>query len=441
MDPREQRGLMIAALCRISQKSDGTFVVPSQSGNGSYEVCLNPPTPSTPMCTCPDYEERGQPCKHVYAVQFIIQRETNPDGSVTLTRTLTLTEKTTVAAKPTYKQVWPAYNAAQTNEKKHFQELLYELCQGIRQPAPTGKRGRPPILYADMIFAAVFKIYSTFSARRFATDLESAYHKGYMTQLPHYNSLLRYLETPAITPVLKALVAESARPLRAVEQDFAADSTGFTSSRFDRWYDHKYGTFRKKHEWVKVHFMTGVKTNVVTAVEIKGKDAADSPEFPGLVKATAENFTVREVSADKAYCGVENHDAVADAGGTPYLIFKENASGAAGGTFRKMFHVYSLNREDYLRHYHKRSNAESTASMIKAKFGDSVRCKCDTAMTNEALCKVLCHNLCCLIQSAYELGIQATFWGTDEPEPEAAPVVIDATPETADDFADALAWV
>ena len=31
-------------------------------------------------------------------------------------------------------------------------------------------------------------------------------------------------------------------------------------------------------------------------------------------------------------------------------------------------------------------------------------------MVNELLCKVLCHNLCCLVQSVYELGIEATFW-------------------------------
>jgi hypothetical protein len=39
-----------------------------------------------------------------------------------------------------------------------------------------------------------------------------------------------------------------------------------------------------------------------------------------------------------------------------------------------------------------------------------VRSKTDVAMTNEALCKVLCHNLCCLIQSMSELGIEAKFW-------------------------------
>ncbi len=93
----------------------------------------------------------------------------------------------------------------------------------------------------------------------------------------------------------------------------------------------------------------------------------------------------------------------------------------------KMFHLYNLNRDEYLSHYHKRSNVESTNSMIKAKFGDHIRSKTDTAMTNEALCKVLCHNTCCLIQSHYELGINATFWGE-----EVASLPIPAEREEAD---------
>ena len=64
-----------------------------------------------------------------------------------------------------------------------------------------------------------------------------------------------------------------------------------------------------------------------------------------------------------------------------------------------MYHFYQYQRDEFLTHYHKRSNAESTFSMMKAKFGDSVRSKTDTAMVNETLCKVLCHNICCLIQT------------------------------------------
>ena len=47
--------------------------------------------------------------------------------------------------------------------------------------------------------------------------------------------------------------------------------------------------------------------------------------------------------------------------------------------------------------------------MIKAKFGSAVRAKTPVAQINEVLAKVLCHNVCVLIQSAYELGINPVF--------------------------------
>jgi len=77
--------------------------------------------------------------------------------------------------------------------------------------------------------------------------------------------------------------------------------------------------------------------------------------------------------------------------------------------FKRMFHYFSYNQDRFMQHYHKRSNVESTFHMIKSKFGDSVRSKTETAQTNEVLCKILCHNLCCVIQSMYELGIDVDF--------------------------------
>jgi len=70
-----------------------------------------------------------------------------------------------------------------------------------------------------------------------------------------------------------------------------------------------------------------------------------------------------------------------------------------------MFHMFQLNRDEFLAHYHKRSNVETTFSMIKAKFRDHVRSKTSAAMVNEVLCKIICHNICCLIQESHELGI------------------------------------
>ncbi len=226
-----------------------------------------------------------------------------------------------------------------------------------------------------------------------------------------YNSIFKTLENPELFEILRSLIMESSLPLKAVEVDFAVDSSGFSTSRFVRWYNEKYGKELSGRAFVKAHICTGVKTNVVTSVEIHEMHANDCPQFFPLVEATAQNFKINEVSGDKAYLSQANLETVASHGGTAFIPFKENSTGAAGGLFQKMFHYFCFRQDEFLKHYHKRSNVESTFSMIKAKFRDHVRSKTDVAMKNEVLCKILCHNICVLIQEMYELGIEPTFWG------------------------------
>ena len=63
--------------------------------------------------------------------------------------------------------------------------------------------------------------------------------------------------------------------------------------------------------------------------------------------------------------------------------------------------------------YHLRSNIESTFSAIKRKFGNAVMSRSEAGMVNEVLCKILCHNLTCLIQEQETLGIVPVFWGEE----------------------------
>lgn len=407
---REERGLVIAALCKLDCEN-GAWAVPSQSApKKRYTV-----DPFKQTCTCPDHEDHGHKCKHIYAVEFTIKREFAKDGTMTETRTITVTKK------PTYKQDWPAYNKAQINEKRLFQILLKELVAGIPEP-PHTTRGRFPIPITDQLFSSCFKVYTTFSSRRFGTDLLEAYDKGCMTRPIHPNKVNCFLENPSLTAPLMALIAESSRPLSALEDTIAADSSGFSVCRFVQWHNEKYGT-RSGRDWVKVHLASGTRTNVVTAAVIYNRDTNDSPILPELIRMTKKNFDFKDLCADKAYLSVDNINEAFAAGAMPYIPFKSNSTGAVGGLYEKMFHYYSLHEEAFLKHYHQRSKVETTFSMIKRKFGDSVRNRLDTAMKNEVYAKIICHNLCCLIQSHYELGIQAEFWPNEEvePAPEPAP--------------------
>src|SRR5215216_3685085 len=403
MSEREQKALAIAAKSKLVKKGD-VWIVPSQSGDDKYKV--NNTNPDWPTCTCMDFELRRARCKHIYAVEYTIERE---QKTVKTTKGDTTTTTVTETVKIRYKQVWSAYNSAQTNEKARFLALLFELCSGIDEPIQTMGRTRLPM--ADMIFATVYKVYAAVSSRRFMTDLKEAHLRGYLSKFPCFNSVSNYLEDETLTPYLQALITQSALPLKAVETDFAVDGSGFSTNQYSRWYDEKYGKEQSEREWIKAHVMCGVKTNIVTSAEISGGYSHDTNYFAPLVNETAKRFQVREVSADKAYSNYANMRLVDNKGATPYIDFKIDASGKGKcAIWNKMFHYYNLNRAEFMMHYHKRSNVESTFSMIKAKFGGFVRSKLPTAQVNEVLCKILCHNLCCLIQSSYELGIDATFW-------------------------------
>lgn len=408
---REQRGLTIAALSSLTKKGKA-WIVPSQSERGvKYTVC---PDEHEPHCTCPDHELRGGKCKHIYAVEFVLRRERGADGSITETRQVVLTE-----TRKTYPQQWAAYNEAQTNEKDKFQVLLHNLCKGIpeTQDAVRG-RGRPSLPIRDAIFSACYKVYSTVSSRRFASDLREARDRGHIGCAPHFNSVLNVFDDPNTFGILKSLIEESAAPLKAIEENFACDSSGFSGCRFDRWFDIKYGPEkvqkRELRTWCKAHIMCGTTTNVVTAVEIFDKNANDGVQLPSLLSTTAKRFNVREVSGDLAYSSRTNLAAIDALGAAPMIPFKCNASPAKGGLWAKCYHYFSMNREEFLDRYHRRSNVESTFSMVKAKFGDSLRSKTDLAMKNETLAKFVCHNICCLISAMYELGVDPVFWGEQQ---------------------------
>jgi len=317
-------------------------------------------------------------------------------------------------ARPTYGQDWPAYNEAQMREKLLFLDMLRELCSYV----PTEKRtvGHPRIPLPEMIFSCVLKVYEQLSSRRVNSDLEIARKMGHLNHTPHFNTVLKYFKDPRLTPILTNLIQLSALPLKNLETTFAVDASGLSSAFYSRWLDHRFGYSGDKkvkiHDWLKIHLICGVKSNIVTHIVVTDGYGAEFPVFPELVRETAKNFKIKEVCADKGYSGRENVQAVLDVGAFPYILFRNNSTGRARGNmaWRKIFLYFQLHKEEFLQHYHQRSNIESTFSMLKRKFQNKLMLKNEIGQTNEALAKVLCHNITVLIQEAFEgnakLGFQ-----------------------------------
>ncbi len=217
----------------------------------------------------------GYRCKHIFAVEYKLSRtvrEVAVDGTIRTT-TETLTIKTT-AERKTYPQKWPEYNAAQCNERGHFHEFLADLCSTLPDtPKASPRGGRPAIGPRDNLFAAVLKVFSEKSARRFNGELEDAHEQGYISRMPHFNSVLNVFDKPETTGFLKGMIETSSLPLKAVESNFAVDSTGTTQtltingSRITSLLRPR----RYSANLLKKPCVTGVMSVVVTAVDIGGQ--------------------------------------------------------------------------------------------------------------------------------------------------------------------------
>jgi len=318
-------------------------------------------------------------------------------------------EQIQVETNKTYSQDWVAYNQAQTQEKLLFFELLNELTSLV-PPQKYKGNGRPPADIREMIFSICLKTYLDFSSRRIESDIKIAQQLGYIDHVPHFNTILKYLNNPKLGRVFRELIKLSSLPLKQVEENFTVDSSGFSTSMFGRWVNSRTGNTEKRL-FKKAHLFSGTRTNVITSVEVTDGFMHDSKVFQYLLLDTNLSFNMKEVSADAAYSSRRNLTLVSKCGAIPYFAFKKNTTGKADGSYiwSQMYRYFCDNKEEFLQHYHRRSNAETVFSMIKRKQGSNLKTKNDIAQVNEILCKCLVHNICVLIQEMFELGIKVDF--------------------------------
>ncbi|MGP8078163.1 MAG: transposase [Thermoplasmata archaeon] len=419
---RVAKGRLIAATPgAIEQVRDDLFLVKSQSGPGSYRVHL---AEKGPECSCQDYSSRGLPCKHAASVRFYLEKQTTLPSGETVSERVPLT----------YPQAWAAYDRAQTEEIRLFDILLRDLVVGIPEPERDPHHaGRPPIALADQLFCSVQKVYSQLSCRRARGLFGFAVERGQLPKAPHYTISSEVLNREDVTPILHELITRSALPVAALESGFAPDSTGIQTTSFGAWREEKHGE-KREHLWIKAHALAGVKTHIIAAVSVTGKEGADNPQFEPLIRQAAKaGLCLKEVFGDKAYSARANYALAEEMGFDLYVPFRSNQTGRTtlrSGTpeararshsllWRKAYLFFQMHREEFEAKYHARSNVESVFSALKRKFGETLRSKNPTAQVNELLAKILAYNLTVLIHEIFEHGVMPDF--LSGPAPAGAP--------------------
>ena len=306
---------------------------------------------------------------------------------------------------------WKAYNNSQTKEKSFFLVLLKDILSVLDEKFGYGGVGRKSRPSSHRIFCMCMKIYEKSSSRRLTSDLEICQRMGYLEVVPHFNSVLNYFNNKSLTKELRYLVRLSALPLAQMEKTFSVDASGVSENKYLPRWSHVRQEFNKHKKYKKIHAICGNYSNIIADVIVTDGEKADSPQFKELLKNVVENFNPTEVMADMGYLSRSNMQFADDLGITPFIPFKKNSTSNPKGAliWSKMYKWFHNNPEEYGKHYHQRSNSESTFSMIEKKFGKFVMTKNPDSQINEILCLTLCLNICILIQELFLSNVEIDF--------------------------------
>jgi transposase len=107
------------------------------------------------------------------------------------------------------------------------------------------------------------------------------------------------------------------------------------------------------------------------------------------------------VSGDSGYLSRRNCELIEAKGATPYLKPRRHSPDKIIGppAWRRMIQSYRRDRRRWMKHYHKRSMAETVFSAIKRTLGHSLRSIRRDLQKLELMIRVIVYNITTLIKS------------------------------------------
>jgi len=304
------------------------------------------------------------------------------------------------------------YNLIQESEFIHFFEFV-RYISFLVENEPTRNVGRPREKMRDIIVCLlIWHKFPMLSARR-ARGLLLLFKKIKLinVDIPCFKTLCNYREEPLVQNILGKLIEESFKPLKEIEHDFATDSTGIRTNLFSSWFSLRMKKRIRKRDHLTIHVTTGVKSNITTAVDVCIERGKDNMIMRSHVDKTAKHFRINEWSGDGTYWSKENCRKIIEEGGKPYFKPKKHWSGNSRGcmAWKKMNLEFQKNIDEFNKHYHKRSNVESTFGSKKKLHGTKVYSKSASARINEETLRWINHNQAVLNRAYYEWNIIPRF--------------------------------
>lgn len=323
---------------------------------------------------------------------------------------------------------WAKYDSAQIKEMANYlnnlREIVNEADHRIRSRTIPQKRGpgKPETNPADIAKMLLLQTY-TESPNRVAEGLLLLFQEKLgISQHFSYKTIERGYDREKVDKILDEVVAISNECVENEEKTCSFDGTGFSASNKENYADKRQKQNSKKsrmksqteedvpsNDSFPVTNSTssrgfsycvmgiGVQYKLISGISVSPDHSiGETTMFPDAYFQTLQSYpNLENVLGDGIYASRWITDIVSETHLTPYFLPKSNVtfkSKGFSGWYDMLFSLWK-DPQKWLEQYHMRSISETVNSMIKCRFGATLRKKLDPRKATETKLKLVAHDI------------------------------------------------
>ena len=284
------------------------------------------------------------------------------------------------------------------NKFKKVADFCYELFRISELKLYSSKFSKKSFTQFQHLYMLIYKQFRKFTYKELLEDLaDNLTLRAYLglNKLPHYSTLIKFAKRLPVI-VLEKLVLAFRRVIAQPEK-VAIDSTGISLDNASPHFCQRVGLTMKKRPFLKLSLIVDIINYFILLPKVRKKPRHDTVDAKLMVKKLAKHYKPEVFYGDRGYDDNALFELVFEELEAYPLIFQKRQDvpkHRRKGRYRKeTFDVFDYGE------YLQRNKVETVISILKRKFGFSIRSKTVKLQKVETLTRIIAYNIDRLLES------------------------------------------